>query len=1033
METAIQVSPTPTLRIHKDHPKSQIIGPIDTPIQTRHKTKDVDKQSFIATIHQKTNLDLLQYCLFSCFLSQEEPKKIVDALKDPSWVEAIKQELLQFKILNVWVLVDCPNGLRPIGTKWVLQNKKNKRGIVIRNKARLVAQGQTKKEGIDYEEVFAPLGKDRTGKDMELHLYRSISGSLMYLTASRPDIMFAICAYARHQVTPKECHLHAVKRIFRYLKGNPKLGLWYPKESPFDLVAYSDSDYGSANQDRKSTTGGCQFLGRRLISWQCKKQTIMATSTTEAEYVAAASGCGQVLWIQNETAFPSRDVRYREAFPTETSLDAEGCSKHEGVDQREDLLVGDTVKDSDKSEDKGSDSIYEMSHVLVSLGAANILASGGLRLVFTTTSLSAATSRIYISLVVATASESFHAAIIFTTASVATHTTRVTRSSRGVVIGSSSLISVDIPFINKKDKGKREQAERDSEIARIHAEREIEVMIAQLDRSDEMIVKYLSEYEQAAVGLSHDEKLECNRLKRPGIQLDKERSKKLKTAKASSTKPSQEQQFEDPKELSEEELKKMMELVPVKELYIKALQEKMQDFMPMNSKLECKRLKRPGIQLDKERSKKLKTAKASSTKPSQEQQSEDPKELSEEKLKKMMELVPVKELYIEALQESLLGLILYRTPWPIKGVLRDIDVGCCEVKGVGWGSGGMAEPLPLGVGIKGLQGVTTVQDRIVLPHDYYSLWEVIKNGNKVLTKPIGSSDQTYEPTTAEEKQDIRNEMKIRGTLLMALPNKDQLKFHSYQDEKLLLEAIEKRYGGNKESKKVQRTLLKQQYENFTASSSKTLDQTIDRIKKLISQLELQGEVIQQEDINLKLLRSLPSKWKTHALIWRNKAELETISLDDLYNNLKIYEPEISGSLNTNQNPYNMTFVSSKSTSSTNEVDTTASGVSIAHTQGRSLDMNGRRIGFDKTKVECFNCHKNDHFAKECRALRNQDNKDREYRRTTVLVETPTKNALIAQDGIGGYDWSYQAEEETLTNYAFMDLTSSGSLLVLILR
>nr|GEU51398.1 putative ribonuclease H-like domain-containing protein [Tanacetum cinerariifolium] len=116
----------------------------------------------------------------------------------------------------------------------------------------------------------------------------------------KPDIMFAVCACARHQVTPKECHLHAVKRIFRYLKCHPKLGLWYPKESPFDLVAYSDSDYGGATQDRKSTTGGYQFLGRRLISWQCKKQTIMDTSTNEAEYVAAASGCGQVLWIQNQ-------------------------------------------------------------------------------------------------------------------------------------------------------------------------------------------------------------------------------------------------------------------------------------------------------------------------------------------------------------------------------------------------------------------------------------------------------------------------------------------------------------------------------------------------------------------------------------------------------------------------------------------------------------------------------------------------------------------------------------------------------------
>nr|GFC24158.1 hypothetical protein [Tanacetum cinerariifolium] len=129
---------------------------------------------------------------------------------------------------------------------------------------------------------------------------RSMSGSLMYLTASRPDIMFVVCACARHQVTPKECHLHAVKSIFRYLKGHPKLGLWYPKESLFDLVAYSDSDYGGATQDRKLATRGCQFLGRRLILWKCKKQTIVATSTTEAKYVAAASGCGQVLWIQNQ-------------------------------------------------------------------------------------------------------------------------------------------------------------------------------------------------------------------------------------------------------------------------------------------------------------------------------------------------------------------------------------------------------------------------------------------------------------------------------------------------------------------------------------------------------------------------------------------------------------------------------------------------------------------------------------------------------------------------------------------------------------
>nr|GFC28534.1 uncharacterized mitochondrial protein AtMg00810-like [Tanacetum cinerariifolium] len=145
-----------------------------------------------------------------------------------------------------------------------------------------------------------PLLKDSDSEDVDVHTYRSMIGLLMYLTSLRPDIMFAVCACARFQVTLKHSHLNAVKRIFRYLKGKPCLGLWYPKDSSFDLVAYSDSDYVGASLDKKSTTGGCQFLGCRLISWQCKKQTVVATSSTEAEYVVAASGCAQVMWMQNQ-------------------------------------------------------------------------------------------------------------------------------------------------------------------------------------------------------------------------------------------------------------------------------------------------------------------------------------------------------------------------------------------------------------------------------------------------------------------------------------------------------------------------------------------------------------------------------------------------------------------------------------------------------------------------------------------------------------------------------------------------------------
>ncbi|GKB08089.1 putative ribonuclease H-like domain-containing protein [Tanacetum coccineum] len=132
-------------------------------------------------------------------------------------------------------------------------------------------------------ETNKALLKDEEADDVDVHLYRSMIRSLMYLIASRSDIMFIVCACARFQVTPKVSHLHAVKRIFRYLKCQHKLSLWYPRDSPFNLETFLDSDYAGASLDKKSTTGGYQFLSKRLISWQCKKQTVVANSTTEAE------------------------------------------------------------------------------------------------------------------------------------------------------------------------------------------------------------------------------------------------------------------------------------------------------------------------------------------------------------------------------------------------------------------------------------------------------------------------------------------------------------------------------------------------------------------------------------------------------------------------------------------------------------------------------------------------------------------------------------------------------------------------------
>ncbi|GJT02845.1 putative ribonuclease H-like domain-containing protein [Tanacetum coccineum] len=265
-------------------------------------SKNLEEHGFVSTIQQRTNHKDLQNCLFACFLSQEEPKKVIHALKDPSWIEAMQEELLQFKLQEVWTLVDLPNGKRAIGTKWVFRNKKDERGIVIRNKARLVAQGYTQEEGIDYDEVFAPVARIEA---IRLFLaYASFKDFVVYQMDVKSAFLYGkieeevyVCQPPGfedpdfpdrvYKVEKALYGLHQAPRAW-YLKSQPKLGLWYPEYSPFDLVAYTNCDYAGASLDRKSTTGGCQFLGCRLISWQYKKQTVVANSTTEAEYVVAS-------------------------------------------------------------------------------------------------------------------------------------------------------------------------------------------------------------------------------------------------------------------------------------------------------------------------------------------------------------------------------------------------------------------------------------------------------------------------------------------------------------------------------------------------------------------------------------------------------------------------------------------------------------------------------------------------------------------------------------------------------------------------
>ncbi|GKE73902.1 ribonuclease H-like domain-containing protein [Tanacetum coccineum] len=227
-------------------------------------------------------------------------------------------------------------------------------------------------------------------------------------------------------------------------------------------------------------------------------------------------------------------------------------------------------------------------------------------------------------------------------------------------------------------------------------------------------------------------------------------------------------------------------------------------------------------------------------------------------------------------------------------------------------------------------------------------------------------------TSAEDKDQIRLEVKTESTLIMGIPNEHQLKFNSIKDAKLLLEVF-----------------------------------------------ELLDEKLSQEDVNQKLLRSLSPEWNTHAVVWRNKAKLETMSIDDLYNNLKVYEPEVNtghgvSTASTQVNaPYstNIDILSDVVIYDMEEMDLrwqmamlTMRARRFLKNTRRKLTVNGNEtIGFDKSKVECYNCHKRGHFARECRAPRNQDNKNKESTRRNVSMETFTPTALVSCDGLGGYD------------------------------
>ncbi|GJW13879.1 ribonuclease H-like domain-containing protein [Tanacetum coccineum] len=372
------------------------------------------------------------------------------------------------------------------------------------------------------------------------------------------------------------------------------------------------------------------------------------------------------------------------------------------------------------------------------------------------------------------------------------------------------------------------------------------------------------------------------------------------------------------------------------------------------------------------------------------------------------------------------------------------------------------------------------------------LWDIITNGDQATTDPVSSSGPVSAPKTSLAANARRNNEKALNILLSAIPDRHLLSFHDAEDAKTLWSAIKARFGGNEASKKMQKNLLKQQFETFTIGSREELDSAYERFQNILSMLELYDAKVSHEDANLKFLRSLPSVWHVVATMIRGQPGLDELEFDDLYNNLKVYEHELKGV--SNSSSQNIAFLSTEIKGSTLKQSTAdPENIPKGYTQaasskvqtapncashsdeiicsffaqqasmptthddedllqidedameeidirwqvamitarirkfmrktGRPIDLKPKNgITFDKSKIECFNCQKLGHFARECRFAKYQENRaNGRKEKKIVAIEDSNSKALVATDNNEEIDWTKEFDAEPVT-FAMMALT-----------
>ncbi|GKD77853.1 hypothetical protein Tco_1340474 [Tanacetum coccineum] len=353
---------------------------------------------------------------------------------------------------------------------------------------------------------------------------------------------------------------------------------------------------------------------------------------------------------------------------------------------------------------------------------------------------------------------------------------------------------------------------------------------------------------------------------------------------------------------------------------------------------------------------------------------------------------------------------------------------------------------------KGEYDIWSMRMRQYICHTDHNLWDIIVNGDlEDEATPSGEQSSPPVPKTAKQLAARRNQERIKSILLLAIPDEYLLKFHNVPDAKSLWAAIKSRFGGNEESKKMQKNVLKHQFENFVTASNETLDKAYDRFQKLISQLEIHGAYVSKEDINQKFLRSLPPSWSQIALIMRNKPDIDEVDIDDLYNNLRVYEDELKRSSGSNSASQNLAFLSSENTNSTNEVSTasgdfgvsTAGGINQVPSTPSAHDIAYSFLAQPTTSPqlenEDFQQMDGDDLeeldlrwqvamltVRVKRSRRSQGRRPNgDNGRSSTQTTESSSQALVAQDELGGYDWSNDFKVKPV-NYALMAISSSNS-------